>query len=116
LTWANAKPLAGGEVEFSFEYDEDLQDAIPAGVEIALATGPGAAGVDFSSPIETITIAGTTYWSAALASSFDDGATVYLVARVVGVTSSPSAWTVLEPIVADSSGPDANTYIEGAQA
>ncbi len=117
LTWARGKAVAGGLIELSLEYDGGGAAGVATGIQVARATGPAGEGVDWGSLIQTIAIGSRAHGKTVLAPTFIDGETVYLAVRAV--TAAGDGGPLLEPegspVIADSTGPTANSLLIGSQ-
>lgn len=116
LVWATARPAAGGAVRFACQYDRTGERGEATQVQVVRCTGPGGAGANWASPIETIDLPGNAPVDPALTDPYDDGETVYLGARAITAdgVAGPATW--LPPVVADASGPDAVPYVTAEQS
>lgn len=108
---ASVVAIAAGSLSLSFRYNARGEAATATAVQVALVTGGVA---DWSSPLDTISIAGTCRKSAELG-PFDHGSTVRLALRAVTAGGVGGAEYRLDPVVADSVGPGAVDYLIAAQ-
>ena len=117
ITWARTRPIDAGQIELTFEYDAGGQAGVATGIQVFRATGPGGAGADYDSPLETVTISGSTSRKVTLAASYDHGETVWLVLRAVTDAGDQGPVCIPENpmVVADADGPEANTYLVASQ-
>ncbi len=108
--WAEA--VAGGKIRLHAYYKARGAAAAATGVQVALVT----AGVpDWSSPLQTISVAGTKRINVVLDDTFTDGQTVRLAIRAVTAAGVGGKARHLNPVVADSSAPAEIGYAEGVQ-
>ncbi len=112
MTAASASPRAGAKMELSFTYSARRQAGTVAGVQVAeLVDG----SPDWDSLLQTITIAGTCRITTVLDEVFDHGEVVRLAVRAVSDQGATGPALLLDPVVADSVGPDPVDYLAVSQ-
>jgi hypothetical protein len=122
INWAKLDPAAAGRLRLSFRYLAEGQQAPPAAVQVAPCTGPGGAGVDWGSLIDTISIGGETTWSGLLPPTYAHGTVVYAAVRAVsatGVAGEPTYSTATGhdlKATADAEGPPGVAFVQASQA
>ena len=112
ITSASAEAVAAGKVRLYAYYKAFGSEAIATGVQVALVT---AGAPDWDTPLQTITISRSTRINVVLDETFTDGQTVRLAVRAVTAAGVGGKVRHLNPVVADSSAPEAVEYAEASQ-
>ena len=117
MIFARVERTAAGKIKYHIQYAAAGAVGVATKIEFAECTGPGGAGADWSSPIDTINISGDAFGSGTLTPTWTHGQTVHLACRAVTAAGDAGEVMIPEgsPVVADTTGPEAREYIKVTQ-
>jgi hypothetical protein len=113
ITSAHAQAAAAGKIELNLLYSDYGELGAATGIQV---TEIVAGEPDWDDLVETLAIGGTTRLSNyELADTWPDGQTVLLAVRAVTAGGVGGPATRLDPVVADTAGPDHVDWLELSQ-
>jgi len=109
---ASARAVAGAKMELSFTYSARREAGTAAGIQVAELVGGSP---DWDNLLQTIAMRGTCRMTRVLDEVFDHGEVVRLAVRAVSDQGTAGPALLLDPVTADSVGPDPVDYLTVSQ-